>query len=180
MLQISPRKLWDLTNCLVEAKAGEKFVITRYRDLRQNLRTQFMRIIGGGGLEPWPRLFHNLRASRQTELEQEFPGYVVAKWMGNSESVARKHYLMVTEDHYLRAVQGPGNSAAPGAARGAENALHGALRHGAAQSGIESQDGRKSMDDGEFCESVQNNAAQRKCTGPQDLPPRGVEPLSPG
>jgi len=38
-----------------------------------NLRTQFERIIKKAGLTAWPRLFHNLRSSRQTELAEVFP-----------------------------------------------------------------------------------------------------------
>ncbi len=56
------------------------------------------------GLKPWAKLFHNLRASRQTELENDFPSHVVCKWIGNSERIARKHYLQVTEAHYAKAV----------------------------------------------------------------------------
>ena len=32
-----------------------------------NLRTQFKKILKRAGVTPWPRLWHNLRASRQTE-----------------------------------------------------------------------------------------------------------------
>lgn len=43
-------------------------------------------------------------ASRQTELEEEFPSHVVCAWMGNSERVARRHYLQVTDEHFAKAV----------------------------------------------------------------------------
>ena len=33
--------------------------------------------------------------------------HVVCKWMGNSEPVAARHYLQVTEEHYRQAVQNP-------------------------------------------------------------------------
>lgn len=49
-----------------------------------NLRTAFMKIVRRAGLTPWPRLFHNLRASRQTELAERFPAHVVCDWLGNS------------------------------------------------------------------------------------------------
>lgn len=35
-----------------------------------NLRQQFERIVERAGLKRWPRLFHNLRSSRQTELAE--------------------------------------------------------------------------------------------------------------
>jgi hypothetical protein len=81
-------------------------VIHRYRGPDTNLRTQFERIIRLAGVEAWPRLFHNLRASRQTELSNEYPPHVVADWLGNTVAVADTHYLMTTDEHYQRAVGG--------------------------------------------------------------------------
>ena len=48
-----------------EAPGGAEFVVTRYRDKNANLRTQLQKIIKRAGLKPWPKLFHNLRASRR-------------------------------------------------------------------------------------------------------------------
>ena len=101
----------ELRPCLEEvfefAEPGTEFVITRYRDTNANLRTQFLRIIKRAGLKPWPKLFQNLRSSRQTELEDVYPSHVVCAWMGNSRAVAVKHYLQVTDDHFERALQNP-------------------------------------------------------------------------
>ncbi len=97
---------------------GTEFVINRYRDSNVNLRTQLCRIIDRAGLDPWPRLFHNLRSTRQTELEESYPSHVACAWIGNSESVAREHYLQVTDDHFARAAglveTGEDNSSAGG------------------------------------------------------------------
>ncbi len=87
-----------------EAEPGTEYVITRYRQRNANLRTQLMRIIKRAGLEPWPKLFQNLRATRETELAQDYPIHVACKWIGNSQAVAAKHYLQVTEDHFKQAV----------------------------------------------------------------------------
>ena len=70
-----------------------------------NLRTTMQKIVKRAGLTPWKRLFHNLRASRQTELEERFPSHVVCKWMGNSQRVARKNYLKVTDEHFERGAE---------------------------------------------------------------------------
>lgn len=94
------------------AEAGALHVITRYRETNQNLRTQLRRIIGRAGLAPWPKLFQNLRSTRETELCEIFPDHVVTKWLGNSPAVARKHYLQVTEDHFERAAKGSENTGA--------------------------------------------------------------------
>ncbi len=65
-----------------------------------NLRTQFERILKRAGIEPWERLFQNLRASSETELANEYPLHVVTAWLGNTEKVASKHYLQVTDAHF--------------------------------------------------------------------------------
>lgn len=70
-----------------------------------NVRTRFQKILKRAGLTPWPRLWHNLRASRQTELEERFPSHVVCAWLGNSEAIARKHYLQVREVDFTKATQ---------------------------------------------------------------------------
>ena len=79
-----------------------------YRSTNANLRTQLERIIRKAGLKPWPKLFHNLRATRQTELEETFPTHVVCEWLGNSPRVARRNYLQVTKDHFARAAKPSG------------------------------------------------------------------------
>jgi len=71
-----------------------------------NLRTTFQKIVKRAGLSAWPRLFHNLRASRETELVEIYPVQVVTSWLGNTPSVAMRHYLMTTDEHFERAVGG--------------------------------------------------------------------------
>ena len=104
-----------LQECFDTAEPGSEFVITRNRPpvlksgagwANANLRTRFEKIIKRAGLKPWPRLWHNLRASRQTELADQFPAHVVCQWIGNSEAVAREHYLSVTSEHLQRAING--------------------------------------------------------------------------
>ena len=82
-------------------------VITRYRLTNVNLRTQLNRIIKKAGLEPWPKLFQNLRSNCETELAERFPLHVVTAWLGNSIAVAQKHYLQVTEAHIAEASKQP-------------------------------------------------------------------------
>ena len=88
---------WEL------APAGGEFVVARHRYESCNLRTQLGRIVTRAGLIPWPKLWQNLRATRQTELEAEFPLHVVCRWLGNSPGVARRHYLQVTDEHFAKA-----------------------------------------------------------------------------
>ena len=74
--------------------------------MNANLRTTFQKIVRRAGLKPWPRLFHNLRASRETELAEIYPLQVVTGWLGNTPAVAMRHYLMTTDEHFEAAVQG--------------------------------------------------------------------------
>lgn len=72
-----------------------------------NLRTQLLRIIANAGLLQWPKLFQNLRSTRETELAETFPLHVVTTWLGNSQLVAAKRYLQVTDEHFQKATQNP-------------------------------------------------------------------------
>ena len=63
-----------------------------------------MKIIQRAGLTPWPKLWHNLRSTRQTELAEKYPEHVVCAWLGNSQAVARRHYLQVTDEHFAKAI----------------------------------------------------------------------------
>jgi hypothetical protein len=90
------------------APEGAVHVIGRYRDANANLRTQLMRIIGKAGLKPWPKLFHNLRATRETELAAQHPIHVVCAWIGHAAAIAQKHYLQVTDADFERACLGRG------------------------------------------------------------------------
>ena len=52
------------------------------------------------GLTVRPRLWQDLGASRETDLTDRDPGQVAAKWIGNSQAVATKHCLSVTDVHF--------------------------------------------------------------------------------
>ncbi len=93
------------------AEPGTEYVITRYRESRQRIRIQLKRIVVKAGLKPWPRLLHNLRATRQTELVEKFPAHVVSAWLGNTQTVAQNHYLMTLDAHFDRASADPQEAA---------------------------------------------------------------------
>lgn len=56
------------------------------------------------GVPPWKKLWHNMRASCQTDLNRGFPAHVVCSWLGNSLRVAERHYLQTTEADLVRAL----------------------------------------------------------------------------
>ncbi len=84
----------------------------------RNLRTQALRIVESAGVEAWPRLFNNLRASRADELERTFPSHVVDKWIGNSAKIRRDHYLLTLESDFARAAGYPAQNPAQSASGG--------------------------------------------------------------
>ncbi|MFM9965348.1 MAG: tyrosine-type recombinase/integrase [Planctomycetaceae bacterium] len=102
-IPLFPELLSYLQDAEELAADGTEYVVTRYRDATQNLRTTMLKIIRRAGLEPWERLFHNLRATRQTELAKTYPAHVVCGWMGNSEAVAGEHYLHTTDADFQKA-----------------------------------------------------------------------------
>lgn len=113
MLPLFPELVTPLQDAWEQADTGSEFVITKNRpeSVRRcngnweqvNLRTRFTKIIQRAGLTPWPRLWQNLRSSRETELAHEHPLHVVTAWLGNSEAIATKHYLQVTDADFDRA-----------------------------------------------------------------------------
>ena len=105
-MPIFPELYPYLREAFEAAEPGTVNLITRYRESNVNLRTQLLRIIGRAGLSPWPKLFQNLRSTRETELVERFPVHVVTAWLGNSPDVARKHYLQLTDAHFERATEG--------------------------------------------------------------------------
>ncbi len=124
VIPIFPELLTPLRECFELAEPGAIYIITNYRDTNSNLRTQMQRIITRAGVKPWPKLFHNLRASRETELADMWPEHVVCKWLGNSRVVARRHYLQVTDEHFAKAAAGESAAQNP-AQQGAESARTG-------------------------------------------------------
>ena len=52
------------------------------------------------GLEKWKDAFQVLRRNRETDWAQEYPQYVVSRWMGHNIRVSDRHYLQVPEELY--------------------------------------------------------------------------------
>jgi len=95
-----------------EAEEGDQYVLPMLIGRTDaSLRKTLQRAIRRAGVEPWPRLWHNMRATRQTELEDQFPSHVVCAWLGNSKPIAAKHYLQVTDTHFRKAAQNPTQTA---------------------------------------------------------------------
>jgi integrase len=105
------------------APVGSVNVIGRYRE-GANLNPHFRRIIKRAGLAVWDRTWHNLRASRQTELAATFPLHTVCAWIGNTKAIAAGHYLQVTDADWTRATGGGESGAKSGAPTARKAAQH--------------------------------------------------------
>ena len=113
------------------------------------------------GLEPWPKLFHNLRSSRETELTQGHPIQVVTAWLGNTPRIALKHYLQVTDADFEKAI------------KGGESAVQNPGQYAPKLGG---KGGDKKPQDPVFPEK---NEALHWCTSVQ-VDRAGIEPATPG
>ena len=67
-----------------------------------NLATEVRRAIERAGMQPWPKTFQNLRHSCTQDLCEKLPAHAAASMMGHSVTVAAKHYLSVTDDHFRK------------------------------------------------------------------------------
>lgn len=100
VVPIAPELRAILQNLFDAAEPGSEAVVPRLRDPSMNLRTTFHKIIERAGEKPWPRLFHNLRASAACDWVERFPNHVVAGWLGHSPLIAAQHYLQTRDAHF--------------------------------------------------------------------------------
>lgn len=68
-----------------------------------NLRKQAYAIRDKAGVDPIPKMYQNMRSTRQTTLEAKFPRGTDCQWMGNTEAVAEQHYVQEMESFRLTA-----------------------------------------------------------------------------
>ncbi len=151
-----------LLEAFEHAPAGAEYCITTYRAAGVNLRTRLLKIIRKAGLNPWPKPWQNLRATRETELADSFPSHVVTAWIGNSVQVAVKHYLQITDDYFARAA--------------GDSALQNALQHAHAPGGngahaVPGQNGNPAT-----CRSLRKDAAPCNGHGAAGMGQSGLEP----
>ncbi len=87
----------ELLKLFVEAKS--EFVFPGI-DGNSNLRTTLEKIIKRAGVQQWPKLWQNLRASGATDLARTMPSHVAAEICGHTEQVAKEHYWQVTDSDF--------------------------------------------------------------------------------
>lgn len=115
MAPVLPEVMPHLERLFDAAPKGSLYVFSKLRERESakaaetglwanlNLRTALLRKLTKARIAPWPKLWHALRASAQTDLSARFPAHVVAGWLGNTPAVALKHYLMTTDADFAKA-----------------------------------------------------------------------------
>ena len=123
--------LWDQSRFIVRARKTESRQVPLFPELRAELEPltptddvyvlpRIRHMAGAGsllrrqviaaGIKPWPRLCHNMRATRESELLHEYPVHVVCQWLGNSPAVALTHYASASRADFDRAAGVSGKS----------------------------------------------------------------------
>jgi len=87
------------------ASEGKEFVINRYRDTFQNLRTTLEKIVLRAGLKMFPRPFDNFRASRANEVYRRWGAILEKQWIGHDPSIFEDHYWMTIDTDYQEAAE---------------------------------------------------------------------------
>ncbi|MEM7314072.1 MAG: tyrosine-type recombinase/integrase, partial [Planctomycetota bacterium] len=97
----------DVRECLAAVPREGKYVLSRYngdhhRTLDSALRRRFKR----AKVEPWSKVFTNMRSSAEMDLlDAGFGIEIVTKWLGHSKTIARRHYIKVNQTHIDKAVK---------------------------------------------------------------------------
>jgi integrase len=68
------------------------------------IRERLLKALNKLGIERWPRLMQNLRASCVIDWAQRWPLPEVTRWSGHSISVAMAHYLTTLDSNFREAV----------------------------------------------------------------------------
>ncbi len=176
VVPIAPELRPILQDLFDRAEIGVEAVVPRLRDPAMNLRTQFERIIAKASVKPWPRLFHNMRASCATDWVERFPAHVVAGWLGHSPMIAAQHYLQTRDAHFdLAAGVGGAGKAAANPATYARQSAPTRDQHREGRKSPERQNPRNPADlvgVGAECDSV---GAEETPAGAGAMTPRGSE-----
>ena len=110
-----------------------------------------------------------MRASCETDLAREFPLAVVAKWLGNTQPVAMRHYVDVTDADFERAATGGGVPDSKAAQKAAQS--------------VRVRSGNESQPEGSAQEKtpvLQDAATSRESVQNRGMEAAGIEPASCG
>ena len=164
-------ELWQHLSEHYELTKNNEFVFPASFASTPNLRSPLIRLIKSNGLKVWPKLFHNLRSSRETELCMQYPIHKVAVWIGHSPQIALKHYTQITPDDYLSAsgiTIAPPNAQLKAQPNGAET--------NSKETNTENPNSHKSPKEKALCQNLHIGASE--CIKPL-MGDTGLEPVTP-
>ena len=99
MIPLFPELERELSASFEEAEEGETYIVSENR--RKAFDSGFKRILFWAGLQPWPKLFQNMRSSAENDLiEAGYPDHVVGAWIGHTSRVQSRHYLRVLDSYF--------------------------------------------------------------------------------
>lgn len=104
LVPIAPELLELLERAYAAAPEGEEFILPGYRR-HASPSMLILRACRRAGVEPWPRPFHAMRASCETDWAARFPLADVSAWLGHTAKVAARHYLRPTEATFASATR---------------------------------------------------------------------------
>jgi hypothetical protein len=64
-----------------------------------------IKLIRRVGLAPWPKLWHTLRSTRQTERADSLSAHVDCTWIGNSPATCNERFVEVPDRYYEKAAR---------------------------------------------------------------------------
>jgi integrase len=96
-----------LTDAFHAAPDGATHIFRNPTNTATALRNRLERLCLKCKILPWPKLWQNMRSTRETELlDAGYPIHVVCAWLGNDPKVAIRHYAQIAKDHVRRACAG--------------------------------------------------------------------------
>ncbi len=163
-----------------KAKQGEFVFSERYRTCTEaNITNIMRRTVKRAKVELWPKLWQNLRASRTTELVDNFPIKNVCKWLGNTQEVVLKHYLRASKDAMRQATQTKVKPVA-GDLSGDLNTAEAAESTGTEAKSRQSRDHGKKPKNQQKQPILRKTAVKRKIARGLEVLPEGLEPSTYG
>ncbi len=138
----------------------------------KNYRKGLKEIILKAGLLPWPKLFNNLRSTRETELAKNYSLQAATVWIGNTPKIALGHYLQVTEQEWQNATITDAKS----------DAVDAYLMHIPMQQGTETvcKDSQSLTEALGSCEVMRNDASCNEVIQSKEVTSLGLEPRTYG
>ena len=127
IIPIFPELVKPLYEAFEQSKEGDVYVITKHAPhylrkiknrgkldkIKANLGTVFAKYVRKAGIQPWPKIVNNLRASFETDLlngkydtpDRRIGIQTIAKWLGHSPKVMLKHYGRVSNEDFKQIAQ---------------------------------------------------------------------------